>query len=79
MKPITTATTPSTADSTANTEVICRGVTPTAFSNPISRYWALARAVTRIATTANTTASNTIVYVVNTSRAGAASSNALAR
>jgi hypothetical protein len=66
-KPRATATKPRTADSKANTAVIWRGVTPTAFSNPISRCCALARAVTRIATTAKTTASRTIVYVVSTS------------
>ena len=60
-KPTTTATAPSTADSIANMATIWRGVTPTAFSSPISRCCAVARAPTRIATTAKTTTSSTIV------------------
>ena len=60
-KPMTTAIRPSAADSSANTAVIWRGVKPTALSRPISRCCWLARAPTRIATTANTTTSSTIV------------------
>ena len=60
-KPMTTAISPSTADSSANTAVTWRGVRPTALSSPISRCCSLARAPTRIATTANTTTSSTIV------------------
>ena len=58
---MTTAIRPSAADSSANTVVIWRGVRPTALSSPISRYCALARAPTRMATTAKTTTSSTIV------------------
>jgi hypothetical protein len=60
-KPMTTAMSPSTADSSANTAVTWRGVRPTALSSPISRCCWLARAPTRIATTENTTKSSTIV------------------
>ncbi len=78
-KPMTTAISPSTADSSANTAVTWRGVRPTAFSSPISRCCSLVRAPTRIATTENTTKSSTIVYVVRVIRIGSASRSASAR
>ena len=78
-KPMTTAIAPSAADSIVNTAVTWRGVNPTAFRSPISRCCAAARAPTRIATTADTTASSTSVYIVRMIVSGWASRSAFAR
>jgi hypothetical protein len=76
---MTTAIRPSAADSNAKAIVTCRGVSPTALSSPISRCCALARAPTRIATTANTTTSSTIVWATRMIASGCVSRSASAR